>query len=142
MNINLYIKLKKYKLDKKLLLKNIKKILSKLKLNHHELTLVLVNNNAIRKLNKKYFNKNSYTDVISFPINEKYPKQNKIFLGDIFISLDEIYKNAKKYNVNFENELHRIIIHGILHLIGYEDNTRINRKKMGALTELILLALL
>ncbi len=138
MNINLYIKLKKYKIDKKLFLKNIKKVLSGLKLTHHELTFVLVNNNSIRKLNKKYFNKDSYTDVISFPINEKYQKQNKIFLGDIVISLDETYKNAKRYNVSFENELHRVIIHGILHLIGYEDNTKNNRKKMDELTEKIL----
>ena len=69
-------------------------------------------------INKEYLNHDYYTDIITFDYTE-----NGIISGDIFISLDRIRDHAKEYEVTFENELYRVIAHGVLHLIGYNDKT-------------------
>ena len=83
-----------------------------------DLNFIFCSDNYILKMNKKYLNHDYFTDVISFNYNEK----NKIN-GDIFISKDTVFENSKTYNVSFEKELNRVMIHGVLHLIGYDDNT-------------------
>jgi len=75
-----------------------------------DLSIVLLGQARMRKLNKKYRGKNKVTDVLSFG-NE---------LNEIVICLREVKKNAKKYNSTFKKELARVLIHGILHLLGYE----------------------
>ncbi len=74
------------------------------------LSIVLLGQARMRKLNKKYRGKNKVTDVLSFG-NE---------LNEIVICLREVKKNAKKYNSTFKKELARVLIHAILHLLGYE----------------------
>jgi rRNA maturation RNase YbeY len=72
----------------------------------------------ILKINIDYLNHNYYTDIITFNYCA-----NNIISGDIFISLDTVKSNAKEYNQTFEKELQRVIIHGVLHLLGYNDKT-------------------
>lgn len=67
-------------------------------------------------INQRYLNHDTYTDIITFD----YSKENNI-AGDIFISIDRIKDNAKKFNVDFIEELHRVMAHGVLHLLGYAD---------------------
>jgi len=69
-------------------------------------------------LNKQYLDHDTYTDIITFD----YSKEG-IVSGDIFISVDRVADNAKKYKQAFERELHRVIIHGVLHLCGLKDKT-------------------
>lgn len=69
-------------------------------------------------INKEYLNHDYYTDIITFDYTEK-----GIVSGDIFISIDRIKDHANDYKVTFENELYRVIAHGVLHLIGYNDKT-------------------
>lgn len=69
-------------------------------------------------INKEYLNHDYYTDIITFDYTDK-----GIISGDIFISLDRIKDHANDYKVTFENELYRVIAHGVLHLIGYNDKT-------------------
>ncbi len=69
------------------------------------------------ELNAKYLNHHTYTDVITFSYDEH------LIEGDIFISIDRVEENATKYKVTFENELHRVMAHGILHLLGFNDKT-------------------
>lgn len=80
----------------------------------------------ILEINKKYLNHNYFTDIITF----NYCTQNSIS-GDIIISVDTVKFNAQYYKVTFENELQRVIIHGVLHLLGFDDTTEQQRIEMG-----------
>ena len=92
---------------------------------HENINIIFCNDNYLLEINKKYLNKNTLTDVITFD----YSEQEKVISGDIYISYKRIVDNATKYKQTVNNELHRIIIHGILHLIGYNDNTE-NQKEI------------
>lgn len=75
-------------------------------------------------LNKKFLKHNTLTDIITF----QYP--GKKISSEIFISIPRVRENARKFNVSFENELHRVMIHGVLHLCGYKDKTAIKKEEM------------
>jgi len=81
-------------------------------------TYIFCSDNYLLDVNRKYLNHDYFTDVITFD----YVKNSKIS-GDIFISIDRITENAKIFDVSRENELLRVMIHGVLHLIGYDDQT-------------------
>lgn len=93
------------------------------------LSIALVGQGRIRALNKRYLGKNRVTDVLAFPENSKLKTLEG--LGEIVICLREVNKNAKRLGCAFETELARVLIHGILHLLGYdhEKNER-EAKKM------------
>lgn len=93
-----------------------------------EITIILVDDEYIKKLNKDFLNQNDTTDVISFHLDDI---QTKDFLeGEVYANLDQIERQALDYSVSFSNELVRIVIHGILHLVGYDDQTRSNKETM------------
>ncbi len=69
-------------------------------------------------INKEYLNHDTYTDIITFDYTV-----GKVVAGDIFISIERVIYNANKFNVDFVNELHRVMSHGVLHLMGYKDKT-------------------
>jgi rRNA maturation RNase YbeY len=81
-----------------------------------EINIIFTNNDHILQINKEYLDHHYYTDVITFNYNKR-----ESVAGDIFISLDQVALNAKKFNALFIDEVLRVIIHGILHLIGYDD---------------------
>jgi len=78
----------------------------------------------LHKINVEYLNHDTFTDVITFPYSET------IVEGDIFMSIDRIKENAKSFEVTFEQELHRVMIHGVLHLMGLSDKTSEEKKLM------------
>ena len=82
------------------------------------LSYIFCSDKYLLNINKKYLNHDFYTDVISFD----YTEEGQIS-GDIYISLDRVKENAKEFGFSLKNELHRIIIHGLLHLMGYSDKT-------------------
>ncbi len=86
---------------------------------------IFCSDEKILEVNKQYLNHDFYTDIITFDYVEK-----DIINGDIFISTDRVRENAKNFNVAFEEELHRVIIHGILHLLGQQDHTPKEEKQM------------
>ena len=95
--------------------------------NETGISLALVGQGEMRKLNKKYRNKNKITDVLAFPELKMLTERFKIGsfqktrgLGEIVICVREVKKNAKKFNSTFEQELKKCLIHGILHLLGYD----------------------
>jgi len=92
-------------------------ILKQLYLLNHEYSILLCNNSFIQELNNSYRKKNYPTDVLSF-VFDKDSTQN-IYLGDIIISTDKAQEQAIEYNIIYEEELARLIIHGLLHLIGF-----------------------
>lgn len=71
------------------------------------------------EINVKYLDHDTYTDIITFDYSD-----GKKLSGDVFISIERIEENAKTYNVAFEVELHRVMTHGILHLLGYGDKSK------------------
>jgi len=76
-------------------------------------------------MNKEYLQHDYFTDVISFDYSEGI-----IISGDIFISIDRIRENAGNMNISMQNEIRRVVGHGVLHLIGFEDGTVSERKNM------------
>ncbi len=122
-NVNVYTP---YKISKKVIHRIIKLLKDDNHLKIINLEINIVDINSIVELNKKYLNHNYATDVISL----NYSGSSSIIDGEIFISYNVAEENAKKYRVTFDDELKRLIIHGVLHLIGYEDGTPELRKKM------------
>ena len=87
-----------------------------------DLSIALIGPGKMRGLNKRYLGKNRVTDVLAFGENSKFQIPNSKFrgIGEIVICLREVKKNAKKFKLSFEKELARVLIHGILHLLGYD----------------------
>ena len=91
-----------------------------------ELTYVLCSDEYLLKMNQQYLDHDTYTDIITFDNAE----EEGIITGDIFISIPRIKENAAKFSVSEVDELHRVIIHGALHLLGYKDKAAADKKKM------------
>jgi len=90
-----------------------------------DINYIFCNDDYILEINKEYLNHDYYTDIITFD----YCKENYIS-GDIFISLQRVLDNTKIHKTNYEDELNRVISHGILHLCGYKDKTEEEQKTM------------
>lgn len=88
-------------------------------------SVIFCSDEYLLDVNKRYLDHDYYTDIITFD----YVEGDKIS-GDIFISVDRIADNAATYNVSFSNELHRVLVHGILHLLGYKDKTSEEKNEM------------
>ncbi len=92
-----------------------------------EITYIFCSDEYLHKVNLEYLNHDTYTDIITFNYCEA-----KTINSDIFISIDRVKENAQTYNVKFHEELNRVIIHGILHLIGYNDKSPEEQEEMRA----------
>ena len=90
-----------------------------------EISIIFCSDDYLLKINKKYLNHDYFTDIITFNYNE-----NNTIIGDLFISIDRVKENAKELKVDFNNELYRVIIHGVLHLCGYNDKTQDQQKEI------------
>ncbi|MFK7033142.1 rRNA maturation RNase YbeY [Flavobacterium oreochromis] len=84
----------------------------------NEINYIFCNDEYLLEINKQYLDHDYYTDIISFDYTE-----NNLIAGDIFISIDRIKENAIDLGVSFDEELKRVIIHGVLHYCGYKDKT-------------------
>lgn len=82
-----------------------------------DINIIFCSDDYILDVNKKFLSHDYYTDIITFDYC-----QADIVSGDLFISIDSVRDNAKHFNVEFDEELHRVIVHGVLHLIGYDDH--------------------
>lgn len=90
-----------------------------------DIAYIFCSDERILEVNKQYLNHDYYTDIITFDYSE-----GSIISGDIFISVDTVQTNAAEYKVSIEQELKRILIHGILHLCGQDDKTHELRLQM------------
>ena len=124
------IEVKKYR---GLILRAGKEALSFMGKEKKNLCILLTDKRKMRSLNRKFRNVDSTPDVLSFPYGEK-----DSYLGDVAISLQKAEEQAKEYKENFEKEIARLVIHGILHLIGMRDDTLEERKEMWDKQEKIL----
>lgn len=91
-----------------------------------ELSFVLCSDAYLLEINKQYLNHDTFTDIVTFDSSE----DEDVIAGDIFISVERTSENAKKFNVSERDELHRVIIHGVLHLCGYYDKKKEDKTLM------------
>ena len=89
------------------------------------LDFILVNDSFLIEMNKKYLDHDTFTDIITFDLSDDDQKE-----GEIYISLERVQENARKFEVDVPKELHRVIIHGLLHLLGYNDHSVEEKKVM------------
>ncbi len=100
------------------------------------LSINLVGEKKIKTLNKFYRNRDSVTDVISFALHDSTPfLGEKEDLGDIFICLSQVKRQAKENEINFEEEFVRILTHGVLHLLGFDHKNKKEEEKMFIIQE-------
>lgn len=97
----------------------IKRVVKKEKFSLNQVNFIFCSDEYLHQKNIEYLNHKTYTDIITFDYSDIEGELE----GDIFISIDRIKENAAKFNRPFDEELHRVIIHGILHLLGYDDKT-------------------
>jgi len=90
-----------------------------------EIAYIFCSDKKILEINRQYLHHDYYTDIITFDYSEE-----DVISGDLFISLDTVHSNAEKFNTNYTEELCRVIIHGILHLCGFNDKTAEDEKVM------------
>lgn len=83
-----------------------------------DVTIIFCSDNYILDVNMRYLQHDYFTDIITFDYCE-----GNVLSGDLFISIDTVRENAAEYGAEFDEELHRVIVHGLLHLIGYDDRT-------------------
>ncbi len=122
----------KFNYQTKYVLKNTKEIknwishtIFNLKKDVGDINYVFCDNEFITDINKKFLNHDYPTDIITFDYSD-----TKIINGEIYLSIEQIKENHKTYNTNLTDELHRVIIHGILHLLGYKDKTKTEQLEM------------
>ena len=86
---------------------------------------IFVTDQSLLDINKEFMKHDYFTDIITFNYNN-----NKKVNGEIYISVETVYRNSKKYGISFKNELLRVIVHGVLHLTGYDDKTENDKIRM------------
>ena len=91
-----------------------------------ELNIIFCDDEYLLNLNQQFLHHNYYTDILSFPVSGP----GKPLIAEIYISVDRVKDNAKNLDTRFNDELHRVIFHGILHFCGYKDKTRSEIRKM------------
>lgn len=94
------------------------------------INFIFCSDDHLLEINKEYLNHDYYTDIITFDYTDK-----GIVSGDLFISLDRVKDNGEKLNQPFINELNRVMVHGVLHLLGYQDSSDELKQKMRALED-------
>ncbi len=118
------------KIDLILVKKVIKKFLQFYKIKAGEVSIAFVGDKVARKLNKKYRGVDKVTDVLAFPGMESNSFKEDNYLGEIIINYAQIKRQARRFSNSIKEELVFILVHGLLHLLGYDDQTEKGREKM------------
>jgi probable rRNA maturation factor len=115
-------------------------MLDALGLGDAELSILLADDATIRELNHRHRGKDSPTDVLAFPVDEKPVRNAPRILGDVVISLETALRQARSRRRNLLAEVRFLLAHGLLHLIGYDHATRIQKRRMDAATRRLIRA--
>jgi probable rRNA maturation factor len=126
-SINFFTEDVVFSLKNKIKLKNwIKSTITAEGYSLQELNYIFCSDEYLLQINQQYLDHDTYTDIITFDHSDKH----QVIAGDIFISKERIRENAIQFKSGEENELHRVIIHGALHLLGYQDKKAESKKLM------------
>lgn len=90
------------------------------------LTYIFCKDAYLLEINKQFLDHDTYTDIVTFDMTE-YDDE---LIGEIYVSMERVQENAEKFNVSYENELHRVIFHGALHLCGFKDKSKADKEEM------------
>ena len=107
------------------------KVLSLENFHFAQISIILSNKEFVSKLKKQYFNVDVFTDVIAFNLEDDNDKID----GELYISIDNVIDNAKIYEKSFDDEFKRVLVHGLLHLTGYNDDTVEQKENMKSLED-------
>ena len=99
-----------------------------------QINIVFTSDSNVLELNRNYLSRNYLTDIITFDCSD-----NQAIAGDLFISITRVKENSESFDVTFNKELKRVIVHGILHLLGYGDRTEIEKSLMRQMEDRYLL---
>ena len=130
-NVNVFIDKEYEKLNEPLCKLIIEKILTHYKYRSYDVSVIFTSDIHLSDLKKEFFSKDQWTDVIAFPLL----RNSKFIEGEIYISIPTAKKNANLFKEPYKKELGRLIIHGSLHLLGIEDKSTEQKKKMVILEE-------
>ena len=130
---------RKYKINRPRLISHIETIMAELNQGNSEISIMLVNDAKIKQLNRDYRDKNVATDVLAFPQDEDAINDNGgPLLGDVVVSVETSRRQAKEHCLSEDEEIILLIIHGTLHLLGYDhDHSAQEKRKMQNLTQKI-----
>lgn len=117
-NLTVHVQ-KNFDIDKKIIHGIVERLKKDFEFNIDTIRINFVDSKEIMRINKEYLNHNYSTDIITFNYSESQKKLD----GEIYISFEDAASNAKKYGVTFKEEIMRLVIHGFLHLLGYNDQS-------------------
>ena len=121
MSISIENRQNKFKIDRRRLRSSLKRLMRELRCEESELSLLLVDDDQIREYNRTYLKRDRPTNVISFSMREgEFSDINPQLLGDIILSVETAYRDAAAVGIDFMDEVEFLVIHGLLHLLGYE----------------------
>ena len=126
--VNIVSRLKKHPLDRVFYRKFVEKMLHELRYDGFDVSIIFTTNQAIRRLNRDFRGKDKATDVLSFPHHPhlkagqriKVAHEDDRAIGDIFIAVDYVVKEAEKYGVTLQQRIELLIAHGVAHLLGHD----------------------
>ena len=104
-----------------------KRVLESMNVIDADLTFIFASDKLLSVLKRKFFNKDHLTDIIAFRLNNY---SEKFVEGEIYISLQRVKENSSQFNQPYQKEISRLVIHGCLHLMGYDDKTSNGKKNM------------
>ncbi len=127
-SISFFVEETSFTIQKKTIIRKwLTEIISKKKKVLGEINIIFCSDDYLLKLNEQYLNHDTLTDILTFDFVE-----GKTISGDIFISIDRMKENAKLFHVKQSTEMYRLMAHGVLHLLGYEDKTKKQKEMMTA----------
>jgi probable rRNA maturation factor len=116
--------------DGRALVATAKRLLAAIDQRDSAISLTLIGDRAMRELNREYREKDAPTDVLSFPLEQAPAAEAERLLGDVVISVDTAARQAAEYDATLQRELYRLLIHGLLHLLGHDHVLAAERRVM------------
>jgi rRNA maturation RNase YbeY len=130
--INILLSDRRFSIDKRRLKTLAETVMKSESADNKNVNLVFCADKLMTDLNTRYLNKKRSTDVLAFRLEDE---DNRDFLGEVYVNLQQAGRQAKEHGIHYREEVERLTIHGILHLLGYDDGNKADRKKMWNLQE-------